>query len=650
MFTLSNRPSCKKQIGTFIASMLLVLALLPLSGVSPTIPVHATSSATLGIWSDVYKTRSILDSSLASGQSMTVEINVTNIHVPRFNGFDITIRYNPAILNATSVSLAGGLFAPSQGSFCPSPPVRDNVNGLVEYACALLGTYMTDVQTGMVFSVQFEIIAEGSSPIDINETASHLTENVAYTPLDGFFSNQPGSRNIAVTSVSASAPNELAVRGDIVTINVTVANQGDQDEQVTVQAYANSTQIEANKTSTVSAHDRSTLGFLWNTTNLATGVYRLRGVASTTIPDLFSNDNSLDIELVTVAIRDLAVDNLRIQRDTVSVNATWEGFLNATVQNRGTVQETANITVSYNGTIFGKTSLVLAPGQQRLVQFDWNTTGVAPGVYVLTLNVTVLRGELNTSDNSASSGPVTVFGTLLHDLEVVSVGRVGLSNVVIGSNVTFQVTIRNNGPYNETFQANLYLGQELLKTWTGLEVRTFASLTLELTWSTTGLQPGNYAPMANVSFPGDQVLFNNEKTGVMLSFAENQPPVPNLTFLPTVLVVGQLTQFNATGSYDADGKIVSYTWNFGDGTLGQQGKTLVHTYATPGRYFVRLTVTDDLGKSASRTETVSVSPAQSQPPSDQATSSLPILVGIAAALAAAGAAILFVRTRRRRNS
>jgi hypothetical protein len=53
-------------------------------------------------------------------------------------------------------------------------------------------------------------------------------------------------------------------------------------------------------------------------------------------------------------------------------------------------------------------------------------------------------------------------------------------------------------------------------------------------------------------------------------------------------------QFNGSGSYDPDGEVINYIWNFGDGTLGF-GEQSTHTYVTTGKFNVTLMVIDDYG-------------------------------------------------------
>jgi len=52
--------------------------------------------------------------------------------------------------------------------------------------------------------------------------------------------------------------------------------------------------------------------------------------------------------------------------------------------------------------------------------------------------------------------------------------------------------------------------------------------------------------------------------------------------------------FDGSQSYDTDGLIVSYSWDFGDGNTST-GETATHTYSRTGEFVVVLTVTDNYG-------------------------------------------------------
>ena len=82
----------------------------------------------------------------------------------------------------------------------------------------------------------------------------------------------------------------------------------------------------------------------------------------------------------------------------------------------------------------------------------------------------------------------------------------------------------------------------------------------------------------------------------------NQPPTASFTFNCTDLAC---TFDGATGSYDPDGHIVQYDWDFGDGTTAT-GAQANHTYAAAGTYTVTLTVTDNEGATGSTTQAVTV--------------------------------------------
>ncbi len=58
------------------------------------------------------------------------------------------------------------------------------------------------------------------------------------------------------------------------------------------------------------------------------------------------------------------------------------------------------------------------------------------------------------------------------------------------------------------------------------------------------------------------------------------------------MIVNQPARFDASRSYDKDGTITSYVWDFGDGESGF-GLTPTHTYIKSGSYKVKLFVMDD---------------------------------------------------------
>ena len=86
---------------------------------------------------------------------------------------------------------------------------------------------------------------------------------------------------------------------------------------------------------------------------------------------------------------------------------------------------------------------------------------------------------------------------------------------------------------------------------------------------------------------------------------KNQPPVASFTADPPSGGAPLLVLFDATGSNDLDGAVVSYNWDFGDGTA-DSGKITTHEYEFPGTYTVSLTVTNDLNASGEAMDTITV--------------------------------------------
>ncbi len=94
----------------------------------------------------------------------------------------------------------------------------------------------------------------------------------------------------------------------------------------------------------------------------------------------------------------------------------------------------------------------------------------------------------------------------------------------------------------------------------------------------------------------------------------NQKPQPDFTVTPPAGIAPLLATMDANASFDSDGTIVQYVWDFGDGNQGT-GLQPQHTYASPGEYSIILTATDDDGAVNATSKKIYVYAPGTLPPS-----------------------------------
>ncbi|MCP4713006.1 MAG: PKD domain-containing protein, partial [Planctomycetes bacterium] len=101
-------------------------------------------------------------------------------------------------------------------------------------------------------------------------------------------------------------------------------------------------------------------------------------------------------------------------------------------------------------------------------------------------------------------------------------------------------------------------------------------------------RPGHYQAMLTAI---DNSITDCKISTQIIPVIINTPPVAEAG-LNRKGCPGEIFQFDGSRSFDRDGRITNYEWDFGDGSTGQ-GKAVTHTYENTGIFKVRLKVTDD---------------------------------------------------------
>ncbi len=124
------------------------------------------------------------------------------------------------------------------------------------------------------------------------------------------------------------------------------------------------------------------------------------------------------------------------------------------------------------------------------------------------------------------------------------------------------------------------------------------------------IAPGSYTAVLTAI---DNIgLTGNATVVIQVGNVFDQPPVALFTFSPSSPTVGQNVFFDGSASFDSDGFVESWTWDFGDfSSAFSFSPTISHSYSSPGNYTVSLTVRDNMGLSGTTSMTLVVQPRPS---------------------------------------
>jgi len=258
-----------------------------------------------------------------------------------------------------------------------------------------------------LIAVSFHVEGFGSTVLDLHDTELLDSEGVPIThqAIDGFFMSV--IRDVAIIDVSPSS--SWAYPGWPVNITVTVKNLGNVSETFSVRAFCNDTLVGTAPVIDLAPNSQTDVYIPWNTTGMS-GVFVVRAEA-TAVPYEYNLTNNVytdgTVEIITV-MHDIAV--LNVLPEQTWTYQGWIVKINVTVKNMGETCETFNLTAYYNdNSIDVITGLTLAPNEELVVEYEWNTSSVIPcRNYTIKAEASIVLYEYNIINNIYEDGTVEV--------------------------------------------------------------------------------------------------------------------------------------------------------------------------------------------------------------------------------------------------
>ncbi|XRP97439.1 S-layer protein [Methanocaldococcus sp. 16A] len=215
------------------------------------------------------------------------------------------------------------------------------------------------------------------------------------------------------------------------------------------------------------------------------------------------------------------------------------------------------------------------------------------------INLSIKYNVQNDKKTMNYSIPVKLIPSNIIDLSIESIN---ISNkMVVGETYLISAKIKNNGKY-DMINIPIRLFFDLQK----VDEVVIDRLNADEEKTIYLLLTPNHASEHNITvavqaFSEEVNRSNNFITTSVKVFAK---PVALFNYTPVNPTTSDTINFTDE-SYDLDGNITSWHWDFGDGTTSNvQNPT--HKYTRPGRYVVTLTVTDNDGYNSSISKTIVV--------------------------------------------
>jgi hypothetical protein len=250
-----------------------------------------------------------LSSQVTIEQVFSVDMAIRG--VSNLTGWEFRLFYRNDVVNCTGV-FEGPFLRSGGGTFFTKQinNAYNSTHGSMLVACSLLGQDVSVNGSGIAANVFFKAIGGGNTSLDLADTKLSdekiPPQPIAHFDFDGAI-RITGPHDLAVIDVATSKagckPKPLVCSGYLAKINVTVSNNGENPENLSLTVYANSTVTGTITVINLSAGAQITVTFTWNTSSFILGNYTISAYAEPVPGETHVGDNTFTdgTLLVTIA-------------------------------------------------------------------------------------------------------------------------------------------------------------------------------------------------------------------------------------------------------------------------------------------------------------------------------------------------------------
>jgi hypothetical protein len=337
------------------------------------------------------------------------------------------------------------------------------------------------------------------------ENNLYVDGNVTILPI-----SPPIIHDVAVRYVQA-APN-IVFAGEVVQIRVDVENLGTTTENFTVITYYDDVEIATRNVDLLLPKSTATLYFYWNTSGVGPGTYTIKAYIPP-LPNEINTENNLYIDgnvtiKAPVKIHDVAILYVNVSKKLAYIGDTIQVWVSAA--NLGDFPETFNVSAYYNESRMYIQKVSLNPKQTINITFNWDTSGLAAGSYIIWASAEIVTEEVNIENNRFVNGMVTLLSKpplLIRDIAIVNL-TANPSSVIVGENVTIKAVVADLGDFPETFNLTIFCEKKLIAEFTvNLQPHTEEAMTY--IWNTSNVTSGVYKIWGNVTILENEINTEN---------------------------------------------------------------------------------------------------------------------------------------------